>query len=43
MYTVSFNPARKIWMVWKTVGNTCEVVKTFKTEAAARKYVQSKA
>jgi len=43
MYTISFNPARKIWMVWKIIGNTSEVVKTFKTETAARKYVHGKA
>lgn len=38
-YTYTYNPARKIWMVWGSCGGYgAEVVKTFKTEAAAAKY-----
>lgn len=37
-YDYTFNPARKVWTVWRWYGNTCETVKTFKTEAAAAKY-----
>lgn len=38
MYQINYNPARKVWMVWKITGNTAEVVKTFKTEAAAKRF-----
>lgn len=39
-YDIIFNPARKIWMVWKSSPFGGEVVKTFKTEAAARRWVE---
>lgn len=38
-YEVQYNPARKIWVVWKIYTNGAEIVKTFKTENAARKYI----
>jgi len=39
-YEVQYNPARKVWMIWKVCGYNAEVVKTFKTETSARKWVE---
>lgn len=41
MYSITYNRARNIFMVWRTVGNNSEVVKTFKTENAAKKWIQN--
>lgn len=38
-YSISYNPARKVWMVWESRGMTAEVVKTFKTQSGAEQWV----
>lgn len=40
-YEYRFNPARKVWMVWRVALNgSAEVVKQFKSESAAKKYCE---
>lgn len=41
-YSISFNPVRSLWLVWKTIGNTSTVVKSFKTEGAAKRWVEKR-
>ena len=42
-YEVQYNPARKVWMVWKVYPNgNASVVKTFKTETGARKWAAAR-
>ena len=39
---VIYNPVRKLWMGWVIEANgNAEVKKTFKTEAAARKWAEA--
>lgn len=38
-YDIIFNRTRNLFMVWRTIGNNSEVVKTFKTQAAAEKWI----
>lgn len=39
MYDISYNPVRKIWTIWKTCGMNSTMVKTFKTQAGAERWV----
>lgn len=42
-YDVTYNRARNLWMVWRVWNNgNAEVVKTFKTETGARKWIAAK-
>lgn len=38
-YQKIYNRARNVWMVWRIVGTSSEVVKTFKTEQAADRWI----
>ena len=39
-YEITFNRARKVWMVWRVSANgSAEVVKSFKTQSGAEKWV----
>ena len=38
-YELQYNPARKVWVVWRIAGSTAEIIKAFKTETAAKKYI----
>jgi len=38
-YEMQYNPARKVWVIWKINAYGAEVVKTFKTKTAAKKYI----
>lgn len=41
MYEVDFNISRGVWQVWKLVGaGAWEVVKSFKTQAAAERWIE---
>lgn len=39
-YQMNYNPCRKIWTVWCITDNNAEIVKTFKTETAAKKWIE---
>lgn len=41
-YDILYNPVRKLYCVWATCGNTSQIVKTFKTETAAKRWIASK-
>ncbi len=38
-YQIIYNGARKVWTVWRVIGNNAEAVKTFKTEASAQRWI----
>ena len=42
-YAIIFNHARAEYQVWATRGNTSEIVKRFKTAAAAERWVAAHA
>lgn len=39
-YDINYNPVRKLWTVWRIHKFGAEIVKAFKTEAAARRWVE---
>ena len=41
-YQVCYNKVKDLWMVYKVTRDGGELVKTYKTEAAARKYVANR-
>jgi len=41
-YEVIFNPVRKLYCVWGVGTRGAELVKTFKTESAAKRWIVSK-
>ena len=38
-YEILCHPITKVWEVWETRGYTSEIVKRFKTQAAAERWV----
>ena len=40
MYSITYNKARNEWMVWKQKNNDYTVVKRFKTEQAAKRWIE---
>ena len=39
-YQIQFNPARKMWIVWRvSLNGSAEVIKNFKTQSGAEKWV----
>ena len=41
-YEVTFNPVRKLYCIWACGAHGAELVKTFKTESAAKRWITSK-
>ena len=39
-YQITYNGARKVWMVWCVIGQNAEVVKTFKSEVSAQRWIE---
>ena len=39
-YQITYNSAHKVWAVWRVIGQNAEVVKTFKTEASAQRWIE---
>lgn len=39
-YEKRFNPVHKVWWVYRCTEHSCVLVKTFKTEKIANKYIQ---
>jgi hypothetical protein len=38
-YEIQFHPLSKTWKVWRIWNNGAEIVKSFKSEAAARSWI----
>jgi hypothetical protein len=41
-YEITFNPVRKLYCIWACGTHGAELVKTFKTENAAKRWIASK-
>lgn len=39
-YDIIYNRARNVWTVWRVTGYNAEAVKSFKTEQAARRWIE---
>lgn len=41
-HEITFNPVRKLYCIWACDAHGAELVKTFKTESAAKRWIASK-
>lgn len=38
-YQIMYNRVRNVWTVWRVIGQNAEIVKTFKSEASAQRWI----